>query len=111
MLMILILNSCAKKTSDTIATVSSNQDLGKLKMALAWQEANPIQSKSPKDWTNGAYYTSVMKAHQATKDPVYYNAMLEMGKRNKWQTYERLFHADDVVISNAYIYLSQLGEK
>ena len=109
-IILLILSSC--KTSK-LGQKTFDKESIKLAMAkaLAWQEANPIQAKSPTDWTNGAYYTSVMKAHQATKDPVYYNAMLEMGKRTKWQTYERLFHADDVVISNAYVYLSQLGEK
>jgi unsaturated rhamnogalacturonyl hydrolase len=79
--------------------------------ALEWQEANPIFSRAPTDWTNGAYYTCVMKAHQATQDSVFYKAMLDFGLKNKWQTYNRLYHADDVVISNAYLYLHQLGDK
>lgn len=99
-------------TSNQIVS-SKNKSEIKLAMykALQWQEANPIFSKAPTDWTNGAYYTAVMKAHQATKDPIYYETMLRMGKKNDWKTYDRLFHADDVVISNAYVYLKQLGEK
>ncbi|MCU0324986.1 MAG: glycoside hydrolase family 88 protein [Spirosomaceae bacterium] len=94
------------------ATKNRNMDVAQAMLsALAWQEANPIFSRAPTDWTNGAYYTCVMKAHQATKAQPYYDAMLNMGRKNAWKTYERLFHADDVVISNAYLYLKQLGEK
>jgi unsaturated rhamnogalacturonyl hydrolase len=100
------------KTTNNITKSPENAAIQQaMAKALAWQEANPIQAKAPTDWTNGAYYTSVMKAHQATKDKAYYNAMLNMGKRNKWETYIRMFHADDVVISNAYLYLKSLGEK
>jgi unsaturated rhamnogalacturonyl hydrolase len=101
-------NSSCKTTAGI--SKSSNQEIEqKLLKALAWQEANPIQAKAPTDWTNGAYYTGVMKAHQNTKNQAFYDAMLAMGKRNQWKTWERLFHADDVVISNAYLHLKDLG--
>lgn len=103
-------NAC--KTSQQIANNPQNTAIEQSMLkALAWQEANPIQAKAPTDWTNGAYYTSVMKAHQATKNKAYYDAMLNRGKLAQWKTYDRIYHADDVVISNAYIYLKQLGEK
>jgi rhamnogalacturonyl hydrolase YesR len=110
-LLFIILVSISCKTSRNIS-VNDNSDIkSAMSKALAWQEANPIFSKAPTDWTNGAYYTCVMKAHQATKDPVYYDALVNMATKNEWKTYTRLFHADDVVISNAYLYLKQLGEK
>ena len=82
----------------------------KMVKALQWQEANPIQAKAPTDWTNGAYYTGVAKAHQATQNKEFLNALTEMGKRNKWQTWDRYFHADDVAISYPYLYLNSIGE-
>jgi unsaturated rhamnogalacturonyl hydrolase len=103
------LNAC-KTTSNLGSTSNATIEQAMLK-ALAWQEANPIQEKTPTDWTNGAYYTGVMKAHQATKNQAFYVAMLEMGKRNQWKTHDRLFHADDIVIANAYLHLKNLGEK
>jgi unsaturated rhamnogalacturonyl hydrolase len=106
---LVLFNAC--KTPATVGGASKASVEQAMLKALAWQEANPIQAKSPTDWTNGAYYTGVMKAHEATKSQAYYDAMLNMGKRNKWETYIRLFHADDVVISNAYLHLAQLGEK
>jgi unsaturated rhamnogalacturonyl hydrolase len=99
------LNSCKTKG----VMVKKDDVKASMLSALKWQEANPIFAKAPTDWTCGAYYTCVMQAHKATKDQAYYDAMLEMGRKNKWETYIRMFHADDVVISNAYIYLKDLG--
>lgn len=104
-------NPNAWKTNQNLGGITKPSIEQAMLKALAWQEANPIFAKAPTDWTNGAYYTAVMKAHQATKNQAYYDAMLKMGKNNNWQTWNRVFHADDVVISNAYLYLHQLGEK
>lgn len=73
--------------------------------ALEWQEAHPIFSDAPTDWTAGAYYVGVAKAHEATKNRVYEAALKNQAYRNNWQTYNRVFHADDVVISYSYLYL------
>lgn len=78
--------------------------------ALHWQEANPIFAKAPTDWTNGAYYTGVLKAHQATQNKAFLDALTTMATRNKWQPYERFFHADDLAICNTYIYLNSIGQ-
>jgi unsaturated rhamnogalacturonyl hydrolase len=113
-LLLLILAFCcfnACKTTSNLGRTSNTTIEKAMLKALAWQEANPIQEKTPTDWTNGAYYTGVMKAHQATENQAFYDAMLNMGKRNQWKTHDRLFHADDIVISNAYLHLKNLGEK
>jgi unsaturated rhamnogalacturonyl hydrolase len=49
-------------------------------IALSWQEANPIFAKGPTDWTNGAFYIGVYKAHQATN---YLNVLSQMAVRNE----------------------------
>lgn len=77
--------------------------------ALHWQEANPIFAKSPSDWTNGAYYVGVVKAHELTKDDSYLKALQSMALRNEWKPWERFFHADDLIISYSYLYLKSLG--
>ena len=77
-------------------------------MALEWQEANPIFAKAPTDWTNGAYYTGVYKAHQSTKDTVYLDALSQMAVRNEWKPWERYFHADDLAITSSYLYLKSI---
>ncbi len=77
--------------------------------AMEWQEANPIQAKAPTDWTNGAYYIGVVRAHQATKDQKYLDALTAMGNRNAWKPWERFYHADDLTICYSYLYLNSLG--
>ncbi len=82
-----------------------------LKAALSWQEANPIFSKAPTDWTNGAYYTGVSYAHKVTGDAKFKKALIKMGKNNNWQPYERFYHADDMAICYSYLYLNDLEVK
>jgi unsaturated rhamnogalacturonyl hydrolase len=76
--------------------------------AMEWQEQHPIYAKDPTDWTNGAYYIGVVKAHQATDNMIFLSALKMMGYRNQWKTWERFYHADDVAISYPYLYLNTL---
>lgn len=77
--------------------------------ALEWQDAHPIFAKGPADWTNGAYYTGVYRAHMATRDHVYLDALLSMAVSNEWKPWERFYHADDLAICSSYLYLKSLG--
>lgn len=77
--------------------------------ALEWQEDHPIISESPTDWTNGAYYAGVCRAHASTHDEAYLEALVEMGRTNKWQPWERYYHADDLAICSSYLYLKSQG--
>jgi rhamnogalacturonyl hydrolase YesR len=77
---------------------------------MQWQEANPIFAKAPTDWTNGAYYVGVVKAHEATKNMEYLGALKSMAIRNSWKPWERFYHADDMNICYSYLYLNTLGE-
>lgn len=73
--------------------------------ALEWQEAHPIFAAAPTDWTMGAYYTGVSRAHKTTQDQVYEAALKNQGYKNNWQTFDKIYHADDVAISYSYIYI------
>src|SRR6476659_308637 len=102
----------ACNTQKKISVSRANPDTEKAMIkALEWQEAHPIVEKSPMDWTNGAYYTGVAKAHEATKNPEFLKALKGMAEKNDWQTYIRINSADDVAISYAYLYLKSIGEK
>ncbi len=100
----LFFQSC--KTYQKVAIEDTKEAMVK---ALKWQEAHPIQAKSPTDWTNGAYYTGVVKAHQSTGDAAYLDALKDMASRNNWQPWERFYHADDLAIVYSYLYLKSLG--
>ncbi|MFM7770045.1 MAG: glycoside hydrolase family 88 protein, partial [Bacteroidota bacterium] len=77
--------------------------------AMKWQELNPIYAKAPTDWTNGAYYLGVAKAHQSTQNKTFLDALISMANRNNWKPWERFYHADDLNISYTYLYLQSLG--
>jgi rhamnogalacturonyl hydrolase YesR len=93
----------------TAITKSATTQQAMLK-AMQWQEANPIFTKAPTDWTNGAYYVGVVKAHEATKSKEYLGALQAMAIRNHWKPWERFYHADDMNICYSYLYLNTLGE-
>lgn len=76
--------------------------------AMQWQEQNPIFAKAPTDWTNGAYYTGVYKAHQSTGNEIFLDVLLNMAERNEWKPWERFYHADDLTICSSYLYLASL---
>lgn len=76
--------------------------------AMEWQEQHPIMAVAPTDWTNGAYYTGVTKAHQATENAIFLAALKNMGYWNEWKPWERVYHADDVAIAYSYLYLNTL---
>lgn len=75
--------------------------------ALEWQEAHPIFAKAPTDWTNGAYQVGIAKAHDATKNAIFLAALKNVGYHNGWDTYDRVYHADDMAVSYGYLYLEQ----
>jgi unsaturated rhamnogalacturonyl hydrolase len=79
-----------------------------LLQAMTWQEAHPIFAKAPTDWTNGAYYLGVVKAHQSTNNSAFEEVLERMAIRNNWQPWERYYHADDLNITYSYLYLYKL---
>ncbi|TNJ45011.1 glycoside hydrolase family 88 protein [Tamlana fucoidanivorans] len=107
---VMLLFNCS--TAQKVAEVQAiNKEEVKASMikALEWQEAHPIFAISPTDWTEGAYYTGVARAHKTTKDMIYMAALKNQGYWNNWQTYKRLHHADDVAISYSYLYIDMNG--
>lgn len=101
------IQSCATSTH-----ISKNEKLSietAMLKALEWQELNPIYAKAPTDWTNGAYYLGVTKAHQSTQNKIFLDALIAMANRNSWKPWERFYHADDLNISYTYLYLHSLG--
>lgn len=73
--------------------------------AIEWQEAHPIFAVAPTDWTNGAYQIGIARAHKTTQNQIFLAALKNIGYWNKWNTYDRYFHADDVAVSYGYLYL------
>lgn len=107
---IIIIQSCVVFKKPLVINNNDNIQEAMLK-ALKWQEQNPIFAKAPTDWTNGAYYLGVVKAHESTKNSEYLDALRFMAIRNQWKPWERFYHADDMNICYSYLYLKSLNEK
>ena len=93
------------KISDAQTAFDKSKIEASMIEALEWQEAHPIFADAPTDWTAGAYYVGVARAHAATKNQIFEAALKNQGYRNNWQTFNRVYHADDVAISYSYLYL------
>jgi rhamnogalacturonyl hydrolase YesR len=98
--------STAQKVAE-VQAIDKVQVKASMIKALEWQEVHPIFALAPTDWTAGAYYTGVARAHKATKNMMYMAALKNQAYWNNWQTYKRLHHADDVAISYSYIYIDR----
>lgn len=107
-----VLASCSSKQPINAQT-NIDKEAVKVAMikALEWQEAHPIFAIHPTDWTAGAYYTGVSRAHKTTKDMMYMAYLKNQAVKNNWQTYKRLHHADDVAISYSYLYISKAEKR
>lgn len=61
------------------------------------------------NWVNATFYLGLVHwasiAKQDDKDDFYYKWLLRLGNRNYWQVDQRMYHADDICISQAYLYL------
>jgi len=81
----------------------------KMKQVADWQIANPSFSNEHNDldWTNGALYIGMVDwaelSEKEDNDCSYYQWLYEIGARNGWQPYKRMYHADDIVVSQSFI--------
>lgn len=73
----------------------------KMLRVAEWQLANPKHDLF--DWTNGAFYAGVFAAYETTGSTKIWDALVEMGEKNKWGPGRRFDHADDIVINQTYL--------
>lgn len=55
------------------------------------------------DWTNGALYSGLMEWAKVSTKPKYMNWLFELGSRHEWQPHKKMYHADDLVVSQMYL--------
>ena len=61
------------------------------------------------NWVNATFYLGLVHwaaiAEQTDKDDSYYKWLLRLGNRNYWQVNQRMYHADDICVSQMYLYM------
>ncbi len=73
-----------------------------LRRVADWQLARS-QPYFSRIWTESVMYTGFMAASEATGDPKYRNAMLEMARKFDFQLRDRLPNADDLSVGQTYL--------
>jgi unsaturated rhamnogalacturonyl hydrolase len=96
----------AQTSSPEAALFKPSYIKAQLLKTAQWQLAHP--KHQPTDWTNGAFYSGVFAAYQATKSKVLLDSLLALGERTQWQPGLRYDHADDIAICQTYLNLYQL---
>lgn len=81
-----------------------------------WQIAHMKEvPHDPLNWVNATFYLGLTKwaeiAEQENKDDFYYQWLNRLGRRNYWQVDKRMYHADDVCISQTYLDLYRKYQK
>lgn len=74
-----------------------------------WQIAHYTRKYGDLNWVNATFYLGLVEwaaiAEKADNDSSYYNWLIKLGNRNYWQVDKRMYHADDICVSQTYLYL------
>lgn len=64
---------------------------------------NPYAVKEPKGWIAGALYLGMYDWAELSGEEGYFNWLKKVFNRQYWQVADRMYHADDVCVSQTYI--------
>lgn len=64
---------------------------------------NPYAVKEPKGWIAGALYLGMYDWAELSGEEGYFNWLKKVFNRQYWQAADRMYHADDVCVSQTYI--------
>ena len=67
------------------------------------------ESRQPLSWQQGAFWVGMTHLAQAGADQRFRDAILAMGRKNAWKPGPRVYHADDHVIGQAYLWAARNG--
>lgn len=67
------------------------------------------ESRQPLSWQQGAFWVGMTHLADASGEKRFREAILAMGRRNEWKPGPRVYHADDHVIGQAYLWSAKHG--
>ena len=111
----------ALATSTVCAEGSSRKDVLRLAARVAdWQLAHMDAShqgitsfveetRNSRSWQQGAFWVGMTRFADTSGEPRFREAILAMGRANQWTPGPRLYHADDHVIGQSYLWAASHG--
>jgi rhamnogalacturonyl hydrolase YesR len=67
------------------------------------------ETRSPLSWEQGAFWVALTRFADASGEPRFADAILTQGRTNAWKPGPRLYHADDYVITQSYLWAARHG--
>ena len=67
------------------------------------------ETVNPRSWQQGAFWVGMTHLADITGERRFADAIFAMGKANQWQPGKRLYHADDHVIAQSYLWAARHG--
>jgi rhamnogalacturonyl hydrolase YesR len=67
------------------------------------------ESRDPKSWEQGAFWVGMTHLADVSGEKRFRDAILAMGRANQWQPGARIYHADDHVIAQSYLWAARHG--
>jgi len=67
------------------------------------------ETANPRSWQQGAFWVGMTHLADVTGEKRFTDAINTMGKANRWQPGKRLYHADDHVIAQSYLWSARHG--
>ncbi|WP_440877018.1 glycoside hydrolase family 88/105 protein [Thalassotalea sp. PLHSN55] len=95
----------AKQTMQYMEQVANWQLPRLFKADYATRGRKP--SENPKQWIQGAFYVGLAAIAERSNNPTYAKWIGMIGQQEKWQLANRLFHADDHIIGQTYLWYYQ----
>ncbi len=67
------------------------------------------ESRDPRSWEQGAFWLGLTHLADASGEKRFRQAILDMGRGNAWKPGPRVYHADDHVIAQSYLWAARNG--
>ncbi|HEY2836117.1 MAG TPA: glycoside hydrolase family 88 protein [Rhizomicrobium sp.] len=102
----LLLSFPAKAQTSAPAILAQMQRVADWELAHLDQADIPpsADAKLPRGWIRSTFYAGLTALADRTPDPKYADAIFAHGEREHWQLGPRLFHADDQLIAQTWIW-------
>jgi unsaturated rhamnogalacturonyl hydrolase len=84
---------------------SSGAVASMMKLADDWQIAHPVMPEGNREWERGTWYTGVMAAYEATRDPAYLDQAMRYAQALQWKPGTATAGANVLTCSQTYLEL------
>lgn len=99
----------AAEPASAAALPKPTEVLALMERVADWQLADPApltpSNKTRDSWVRAAGYAGIMALGDISGSPRFHDAMLKISREMEWKPKERIYHADDIAVSQTYLEL------